>query len=359
VELSKEQRQTLHRRAAGQTRPHREVLRASVLLALEDDPSPTAVASKLGIDRKTARRWRDRFLEQGLEGLEDRERSGRPVRIASETRCHIIGMACAKPSEHGEPTRTNWTYEALLQQFRRRHPDVEIGRTSIVRVLLDADIRVHRMKYWCHSKDVRFREKVADICPLYLSPPPGSTVICVDEKPGIQALGRPFPVKPPAPGEPGRIDSNYVRNGTHKLLAAFNPHDGELFGQMRETCTAKDLVEFMEACAEHWPHGDIHVVWDNLNIHFDGPDKRWTRFNERHGGRFHFHYTPIHASWMNQVELWFGILQRRVLKYGVFDSLADVDEAVLQFINHWNECEKHPFRWTFKGYPLQTGARAA
>ena len=96
-----------------------------------------------------------------------------------------------------------------------------------------------------------------------------------------------------------------------------------------------------------------HIVLDNLNIHYDGPSNRWTEFNARHGGRFLFHYTPLHASWVNQVELLFGILQRRVLRYGVFDSLEELDDAVIGFIDHWNAHEGHPFNWTFKGYPSQ------
>lgn len=106
-------------------------------------------------------------------------------------------------------------------------------------------------------------------------------------------------------------------------------------------------------------HGEVDVIWDNLNIHYDGASARWTQFNQRHGNRFHFHCTPIHASWLDQIELWFGILQRRVLRYGVFNSLEELDQAVLGFIAHWNANERKPFRWTFKGYPLQTGRKAA
>jgi len=211
------------------------------------------------------------------------------------------------------------------------------------------------MDVWLHSPDPQFREKVANICDLYLNPPENAVVLCVDEKPGIQALGRKYPTKQAAVGRNGRFEFEYKRNGTRKLLAAFNPHTGQVYAEMRATRKAVDLVEFMEAVAEQHPGGDVHVVWDNLNIHYDGKDERWTRFNARHGGRFHFHYTPIHASWVNQVELLFSILQRRVLRYGEFDSLEELDAAVLGFLDHWNTHESKPFRWTFKGYPLQTG----
>ena len=151
------------------------------------------------------------------------------------------------------------------------------------------------------------------------------------------------------------MDYEYIRNGTRTLIAAFNPHTGEVLGHVGPTRTADDLVEFMETVAGHYPDQQVYVVWDNLNIHYDGPGKRWTRFNERHGGRFHFTYTPIHASWVNQVEVFFSILGRRVLKNAVYDHVDVLTEAVEGFLCHWNEHEKHPFRWTFKGYPLQIG----
>lgn len=358
VVLSAQQREELRIRAAGLQRPYREVVRARIVLALAEDPSPSAVASRLGIDRKTVTRWRDRFLLWDIDGLRDRERSGRPPRIDPVSRCEVIAMACARPREHGVD-RNTWTYTALCEAWQQLHPEQLIARSSVIRILLDADLRPHRMKMWCHSTDPLFREKTAEICDLYLNPPEGSVVVCVDEKTGIQALGRKFPISAPLPGRQGRIDNHYRRNGTRKLIAAFFPHTGEVYGEMRPTRTAADLVEFMEALAKRCPGVQVHVVWDNLNTHYDGKDERWTRFDARHGGRFHFHYTPIHASWLNQVELWFGILQRRVIKHGVHDSLEQLDDAVEHFIDHWNQHERHPFRWTFTGYPLQVGRSAA
>jgi hypothetical protein len=200
---------------------------------------------------------------------------------------------------------------------------------------------------------------VTEICELYLKPPPGSIVLCVDEKTGMQALKRKYPSRMPAPGRHGRWEFEYKRNGTLKLLAAFNPHSGKVYGECRPTRTGEDLVEFMEKIAVMTRGLTVHVVWDNLNIHFDGKDKRWTKFNRRHRGRFCFHYTPLHASWVNQVELFFGIFAKRVLRYGSFSSIRELAEATYGFIGHWNVEEAHPFRWTFKGYPLQTGLKKA
>lgn len=353
---SNEQKQVLLHRARSTAEPHRTVLRAKIILALYLNPNVAAAARELGVSENTVRKWRDRFLEQGLPGLEDAERSGRPPTIDSVSRCQVIAMACAKPANYGVEYRDVWTMDSLTEAYHQHHPDLcTMSRSSVQRILSGGDLRPHKMDVWLHSPDPQFREKVADICDLYLNPLDNAVVLCVDEKPGIQALGRKHPTKQAAVGRNGRFEFEYKRNGTRKLIAAFNPHTGEVYGEMRETRKAQDLVEFMEAVAKQHPHGDVHIVWDNLNIHYDGKDKRWTRFNKRHGGRFHFHYTPIHASWVNQIELLFSILQRRVLRYGEFDSLEELDEVVIGFLEHWNTHECKPFRWTFTGYPLQTG----
>lgn len=361
LRLTRSERKQLRRWIRKYSLPYRKVMRAKIILRLDVDPCVSEAAKILDIDEKTVRRWRDRFLDDGrVKALRDRPRSGRPVEIDAVTRCEVIAMACGKPADFDVPYRQVWTIDALRGRFLELHPDVEsLSRTSVLRILNQAEIRPHRIKMWLHSPDPLFCEKVTEICALYLNPPPEAVVLCVDEKTGMQALGRKHPGREAAPGRDQRMDYEYVRNGTRKLLAAFNPHTGEVYGEVREERTAEDLLEFMEELAKIHPEPEVHIIWDNLNIHYDGPDKRWTRFNERHGSRFHFHYTPLHASWVNQVELLFGILQRRVIRYGVFNSLDELDEAVIAFLDHWNEYEGHPFNWTFKGYPLQIGAKAA
>jgi transposase len=353
--LSPSERKKLRRIVRRHREAHRLVLRAQLILRLSHDRCVSAAAQALGMDLKLARYWRDRFLQQGrLKALYDRPRTGRPVRIDAVTRCEVIAMACGRPADFGEPCRQLWTLDALLVRFRKTHPEVEISRSSIVRILNQAHLRPHRVRMWLHSPDPHFRQKVTEICGLYLNPPKDALLLCIDEKTGMQALGRKHPVKWAQPGREGRFDYEYVRNGTRKLLAAFNPHTGHVDAEVRKHRKAKDLLEFMESLARKYPKVQVHIIWDNLNIHFDGKDRRWTQFNRRHGNRFHFHYTPIHASWVNQVEIFFGILHKRLLRYGVFDSLKALDKALLAFIRHWNRHEAHPFRWTFKGYPTQT-----
>jgi transposase len=145
------------------------------------------------------------------------------------------------------------------------------------------------------------------------------------------------------PGRDGRYEFEYLRHGTRALIAAFDVHTGQVFGQCRKRRTAKDLAAFMEEVARRYPTGEVYVIWDNLNIHIG---EAWARLSERHGDRFHFVHTPKHASWMNQVEIWFSILQRRVLKYADFVSCEQMVRAIIGFIGPWNRREAHPFRWT-------------
>jgi hypothetical protein len=194
---------------------------------------------------------------------------------------------------------------------------VRISLSEVRRILCAAELRPHRVRYWLHSQDPEFRQKVERICELYLSPPPDTAVMCVDEKTCIQALERKHRGRPAAPGRDGRQEFEYIRHGTRVLIAAFDVRTGEVFGQLRKRRTADDLDQFMRDLARRYSRGPVYVVWDNLNIHHGDA---WERFNARHGRRFHFVHTPLHASWVNQVEIWFGILQRRILKHGHFKT---------------------------------------
>jgi hypothetical protein len=213
------------------------------------------------------------------------------------------------------------------------------------------------VRYWLHSPDPDFRAKVARICRLYTHPPDKAVVLCVDEKP-MQALARRYPTHV---GHSGivRREFEYRRRGTCSLLAAFDIRTGKVFGRVVRHRDAAALLAFMQALACHYPDRDVYVVWDNLNLHGEGRDRRWTRFNEQHQGRFRVVYTPLHASGVNQVEIWFSILQRRVLRYGSFESLTALKQDVLGFVRHWNAREARPFHWTFTGRFVDTQDRPA
>jgi hypothetical protein len=236
-----------------------------------------------------------------------------------------------------------WTHKALQVELVRQTGET-MSLSEIRRTLWCGGLRPHRVRIWLHSPDPDFHVKAKAVCDLYLNPPAGAVVLSIDEKTGMQARADLHPIHVSETRET-RGEFEYTRHGTLTLIAAFDIRTGEVFGRFWRR-TAAGLVRFLEALAKKHPKGDVYIVWDNLNVH-SGP--AIDAFNARHGGRFHFVHTPLHASWMNQVEVWFSILQRRVLRHGSFSSRADLEGAVTGFIRHWNDVERRPFRWTFRG----------
>jgi len=345
----------LERRVRAGTATQREAGRARIILRCAGGDSAEAVATALSTSSTRVERWRGRFLRFGLAGLEDRPRPGHPPKFGPLVHAELIAIACEpiKPSEKEKGLSTR-TIEDIQQEAIRLKTVESISWSSVQRILAGLDLKPHHDQQWLHSPDPQFREKVNEITDLYLHPPPDSVVISIDEKP-MQALER-RPDRPAAPGRPRRREFEYKRRGTQTLIGGFEVHTGRIHGHCGDTRTADDLVGFMEELARIHPTGDVHVIMDNLNIHHDGPGERWTKFNETHDQRFIFHYTPKHASWVNQIELFFGILERRCLRDGNFSSKEELRKAVLAFLVYWNQERAHPFRWTFTGYPLQSGA---
>lgn len=276
--------------------------------------------------------------------LDDAPRSGRPPRIPIMAHHELVKLACRRLDEHKKPFRQVWTLRTLGAALRRE-TGIEMSKSEVARVLEGAALRPHRVRMWLHSPDPDFRSKVRRICEIYTSPPADAAIVCVDEKPGMQALEHRHPMRTAEPQRYGRKEFEYRRRGTVTLIASFDARSGQVFGQCRRR-TAQGLVAFMDELAKRYPSGPVYVVWDNLNTHHGD---RWQKFNERHGGRFRFVHTPLHASWVNQIEIWFSILARRVLKHASFTSTSDLRRRVLGFITHWNRAEAHPFRWCFRG----------
>jgi len=355
--LNAEQRTELERRVRAWTSFQRDAVRARIILACEEGGSASAIAQRVGVHARTVERWRVRFQRNGLAGLHDRPRPGPPPKFGPVTRLELIALACEPLVQRGG--RTTRTIADLVREAVVRGLVEAISWSSYQRLLAAVDLRPHRIQGWMHSPDPAFRAKVAEITDLYLRPPAGTVVLSIDEKTGMQALERRFPDHPPSLGRRRRREFEYTRHGTQSLLCAFEVHRGRVIGQCGPTRTAADLVAFMEHIAAQYPTGPVHVIWDNLNIHFDGQAQRWSAFNARHDQRFFFHYTPKHASWVNQVELFFSILQRQCLRHGSFPSPAALRAAVEEFITAWNRDRARPFRWTFTGYPLQAGPAMA
>ena len=349
IKLSREDRKSLELLTRRGTAEHRQVVRAQIALMCHQGASTTAISEALGVSVQTVSHWRTRLARQGLKGLEELARPGRPRRIGPSQRLELLSLACEPAEVHGRATPT---LDELVDRAVERGVVKHISRSHLQRILQAGDVRPHRVRQWLHSPDPQFRQKVKEICALYRQAPKGSVVLCVDEKTGIQAIERKHTDRAPQPGRARRREFEYIRHGTQALIAAMDVHSGRVIGSCTDRRTQADLVTFMEQVARAYPTGRVHIVWDNLNTH--RAQAVWDEFNARHDQRFVFHFTPLHASWVNQIELLFAIYSRRVLRHASHSSIAQLRERTDAFMDKRNHAPK-PFKWTFAGFELQTG----
>jgi transposase len=355
VHVSPGERERLEAYVRRTSTPQALAKRVRMILLRADGVGPASVARRLGCAVSTVDKWSARWRQRPcFESLLDAPRSGRPPSIGLETRCEIVKIACNRPAGCKAPLREVWTLDAIATELHAR-TGILVSRSSVHRVLQARGLRPHRVRPWLHSPDPDFRPKVRRICELYLDPPKDAVVLCIDEKP-MQVLCRKYPTRR-ARDASLRREFEYVRHGTRALLGAFEVRRGKVVGEVVKHRDAATMLKFMERLARRYPRQRIIVIWDNLNIHKDGLDDRWSLFNARHGNRFEFVYTPLHASWLNQIEIWFSILQRRVLRLGSFDDAGELEAAVRGFIAYWNRYEAHPFRWKFSGDFVQAPHR--
>lgn len=347
LHLAENTREELARIVRASTSPIRLVFRSRIILLANEGKSPCAIAQILNTTFPTVRKWLYRFIQNSqLETLEDAPRSGRPPIILAAAKCEVMKFACSDPKSTGPDFGNVWTIRNL-QKCVETSTGILISKSEVHRILNHSDLRPHKVEMWLHSPDPLFQEKVTKISSLYLNPPDDAVVLCIDEKSGMQALERKSSVSSRKNGCAIRMDHEYKRHGTQSLIASFEVKTGEVFGHCGKTRKKEDIMEFMEAIAQRYPNQKVYVIWDNLNIHHG---YRWYEFNQRHGSRFNFVYTPVHGSWVNQIEIWFGILQRRLIQHGSFTSEKELQDKVMHFIENWNTVECHPFKWQFRGY---------
>jgi transposase len=349
VKLSKKERNALEALVRQSTAPQRDVVRAKIALMAHEGQTTAAIAASLGMSLPSVSKWRGRVASEGTAGLREVQRPGRPRRIGEAQRLQLLALACEPAEAQGRSTPT---LDELCERAVQQGVVPHISRSHLQRILQAGDIRPHRVHQWLHSPDPQFREKVNAICELYRQAPKGSVVLSIDEKTGIQAIERKHADRAPRPGRARRREFEYIRHGTQALIAALDVHSGRVLGRCSDRRTQADLVAFMEEVARAYPSGTVHVVWDNLNTH--RAQAVWADFNARHGGRFVFHFTPLHASWVNQIELLFGIYARRVLRHASHTSIDHLRQRTEAFIAQRNVSPK-PFKWTFAGFELQTG----
>lgn len=324
-----EDKATLLRWAKSRTLPKQTVDRAKMILLSEAGEPVKQIAQDLSTYPNKVIYWRQRYVEKGIEGLQDKPRSGRPP-IYDETFRNNVLKLLSKPPPKGLAT---WDGPELAKEL-----DAPVD--AIWKVLRKEGINLQRQRSWCISTDKDFASKAADIVGLYLGPPLNAVVLCVDEKPSIQALERKTGYIKTDSGKVVRAyKSTYKRHGTLNLFAALEVSTGTIQGKVTETKKREDFQTFMdEIVAEYSSDQEIHVVLDNYCTH--KKNEEWLARNKN----VHFHFTPTSASWLNQVEIWFGIFSRKALRGASFASPQELRQRIEDFIERYNPDSK-PFKW--------------
>ena len=331
IELTEDERQELER-LSRRSRSNRHVaLRAKMILASASGISDVAVAAKLRCSNVTVGTWRKRFAKQRLDGLYDEPRVGGPRKITDEKVEQIV----VDTLETTPKGRTHWRTRKMAEK-------AGISPSSVGRIWRAHGLKPHIVRGFKLSNDPQFIEKVRDIVGLYMNPPDHAVVFSFDEKPQIQALERAQPVLPLDLGMPERQTHNYVRHGTLDLFAALNVATGEVIAKTKKQHRAKDFVAFLRDLDKTVDDDlEVHVILDNLSAHKSPVVKRWL---VRHP-RFHLHFTPTYASWLNLVERFFGLLTEEALRRGSHTSIPQLRTAIYDYVDVHNE-EGKPFVWT-------------
>jgi hypothetical protein len=264
-----------------------------------------------------------------------------PVSLFAAQRVALVGLACRPPQEEGKPI-AQWSASELRDRFAESPDGADVSDDTVARALAEAHLQPHRQRYFLQSHDPDYESKLRDIVRLYLQPPAGATVLSLDDKPSIQALSRKHPDLPMRPGRPAYREFEYVRHGVVHLFGAFNVKTGKVLSQVHHQKTRAEFIELLDECAWRYRAGEVHCVVDNASYHSTAEVKAWLAAHPR----FRFHYTPTHASWLNQIEVWFSILSRKVLRRGAFDDRQALAKALVDYATYWNQ-QAHPFNWAY------------
>jgi transposase len=310
---------------------HALAQRAQIILLLAQGDRPGLVAHRLGVSRPTVFKWRIRFQQQGLEGLEDLPRPGQPRKLTAKKIKQILTMTTQRVPKEA----THWSLRLMARYAKTTVWQVHQIWTA-------AGLKPHRLQTFKISNDPEFAEKVVDVVGLYLNPPDNAMVLSVDEKTQIQAKDR---TQPPLPLQPGQIERqthDYRRHGITNLYAAFDILTGQVIGQLTQQHRAKEYLDFLDHIDRSTPrHLDLHLIADNSSTHKTPAVNAWLAAHPR----VKVHFTPTSASWLNAVEGWFAKLERRALTRGRFNSVEDLKKTIQQFIKTYNKTSAKPFRW--------------
>lgn len=337
VVLGERRKQRLLAIVARPTSPQRLVLRAKIVLAAGRGGSTAAIAAELDICEDTARKWRRRFVRDGMPGLADAARAGRPPLYDLDAHLLIV----ATVTEQAPEADSHWTHRRLAEHL---HEPLGISASQIGRILAALDLKPHRVRGWLNRPaDPEFIGKAQAVCALYLDPPPDTVLLSVDEKTAIQATSRKRRTQAIRRGRPELREFEYVRHSTASLMAAMNVTDGRVHPKIIDRNNSETFTEFLTELSTTVDEAkQIHLILDNGSSHTSKQTKAWLAEHPRFSGT----YTPTHASWLNVIEIFFSIITRRALRRGDFASRQDLINKILAFINTYNRTAK-PFRWTY------------
>jgi transposase len=330
--LTSQDRRDLTEIAQSRSLPAGYVFRARLILLLAEGLSFRLIQERLQTTAPTIVRWKQRFRDRGLEGL-DTFHPGQKAKILTPgLRARILAATRQAPRDGS----THWSCRRLAVQLK-------VSQDVVHRVWKEAGLKPHRLERYMASKDPDFETKAADIIGLYLNPPQHAAVFCVDEKTALQALDRKDPVLPLSPGRAERHGFEYYRHGTLSLYAALDTRTGRIFGKTAARHTSQQFVSFLrEVVAQCPPPQEIHIILDNLSAH---KTRAVDQFLEQHR-QVKLHFTPTYSSWLNQVEICFAKIEREVIARGVFTSVTDLARKLRRYINAYS-ANAQPIRWKY------------
>jgi transposase len=330
IELSQEEEAELRAVLKTPSASQQQAMRARIVLRAAQGAPNTQIAREVGVSLPTVGLWRHNFSERGLEGLETAPRTGRPREIDDAEVQRVLAMTLEAPPDGS----THWS-------ARRLAAATGISASTVHRIWREHKRKPHQVRSFKFSKDPLLVEKVIDVVGLYLAPPKGALVLCVDEKTQIQALDRTQPTLAIKPGKAARMTHDYKRNGTTSLYAALEIQTGEVTGACYPKHTHQEFLAFLNRLVKAYPRRPLHVVLDHSSTHATPEVNRWL---QRHR-RVHFHFTPTSASWMDMVEIWFSILTKQQVRRGVYHDVPELIAAIEHFIDGYND-RAQPFVWT-------------
>jgi transposase len=331
--LSQDEQDELRQMSLSRSLPAGDVMRARMMLMLSAGRSFKEIQTLLQTTAPTISRWKKRFLADRINGLiEVRHPGQKPSVITAKLQARVLEATRRKPKDGA----THWSGRKLARELH-------LSKDTVHRIWRTAGVKPHRLERYMASDDPDFESKAATIIGLYLDPPQHAAVFCVDEKSAIQALDRLDPVLPLSPGRVERHGFEYYRHGTLSLYAALDVKSGKVHGKTVARHTSEEFVDFLgQVVARCKPKQEIHIIADNLSAH---KTKKVSEFLEANP-QVKLHFTPTYSSWLNQVEIWFGRIERDVIARGVFTSVKDLERKLMRYIRAYSK-NATPFRWKY------------